>query len=322
MQFLKTLCGFSVLFFTSVVIFANRSFAVPHQLLRSEITLSNAPDGYFPKKLDKAMLLLAQGHAKKALTHLEKLGPSAKLTDKYFLLSGLCYQHLNKHLDALAAFNSALSLRGSNSDTLYYRALSQIRLNRFKDAYDSLEEALWFHEESLVPREEVQLQIAHLYLITDDVEEAGKRLDKVLAQKNDSLPALTLLSEIRLRQGRKAEALSVIRKALTFAGADIPNLNLSLADALLLSADRRANKKDIAEAEEAVRSVLAGNSLSSSSRARAAKLLIRATIAGGKLDEAEKVLTAALKENSSDADLAVLKAQLAIEKKAAGEKTP
>jgi tetratricopeptide (TPR) repeat protein len=150
---------------------------------------------------------------------LRKLGVLSKQhprreSENAFLM-GLSHFRLNDYASAASSLQRAWSLRRSNSDTLYFLAVSLYQLGEKQRAYQLLEEALWFSRYGFVPPETILERLAVVSQAEEQTDLAIGHLKKAINQNPAYIPARVLLGTLLQAQGDSAQAQAHLAAALT-----------------------------------------------------------------------------------------------------------
>lgn len=255
-------------------------------------------------KLDAARIKLAELMAQSGNAKLEKEG--------------------EKRMRELLAANPG------NTDALNALALAEIQLGESEDAENHLQEAL----RALPKNLSSTVELARVYLTRRDTKRAEEVLKQAVEAAPKSAEAAVALGSFYMLTGRWAEAETELQKALAVAPAATPkDAGIMLA---LAAVELRLGKKD--QAKEIYRSLSESPDehykhvyaaylftdgereagikefeklVKSAPHDRAARnRLVAAYMLTGREPDAEKVLAAALKENSNDIESRLQRSQL------------
>lgn len=277
--------------------------------------LAQAPSDYFAAELDQIRLKMVAGDYASALKALpQTLSKRAARADRSYLLQGLCQYATGDYKSAIASFRLSLQTKPSNSDTLFFLALSQQAAGLAEPALQSIEESLWFAKHNWVKADRVQYERGLLLSLKPDAAKAIDALTQAIKLNPQLTPARILLARLQQDSGNRAEAIRLLREGTSLQSND-SDLRLELAKALINGADRKINRTDIEESVKLTQEAF--NSAGESAASKDAHLAyIRALIAAGTLDSAADKVALAAKRFPGDQDVETLRKQLAIEKDA------
>lgn len=250
----------------------------------------------------------------KSETKLPELPPTY---DRLLLVAGLCHAKQGNHKRAIDLFERSLAVRGSNSDTLYFLALSALENKDTVRAIRTLEEGVWFSRVQLVPPSAVLDRLLTLYLQHDLRNQALALLEQAQGTTiDDSRPRVTLAEALEA-DGEPARALGLLRAGLAkHPEAPSPVLALATAEHLLRNADRKFDRKAMREV------VSLANRASSSEEApdelavRGHAAEVRGLLALQDYEQAEKKLLEAEKRYPQEALIHQVRAQYRVERAA------
>lgn len=277
--------------------------------LEVQSLVSRYPADYFPTPVRPAVKALSQGDASKALKIIEagkmKTRRLERL-DRVLYLESLAYLQRGDRRQAIQLLDQSLALRSSNSDFLFVQA--QLTANPER-RLDALTQSIWFNRFVAIEPNQVQLQRAKTMLELGLNSQALNILVSLIAAEPSFIEASLILSELHLKAGRKAEALSVLRAAYTIERDD-SRLQLSLARTLLTGASRSADASMINEALS-IAEIMARSAGERDPVVSA--VYARALIESGMSAKADKIISSALTQGPNDAELLRLRKQLELE---------
>lgn len=272
----------------------------------------------YPELFSEPVRLFNDGSyeaALKRLQQIEQTGQAAKELDRLYFLRGLCLTFLRQYVPAESAYTSSITERSSNSDVIYFQGLNRLANGKPDSAIEAFNEALWFGKLTLVKPEDVYYRIAEIYLEADQALKAEETLQQAISANQGYVPARRKLSELLIEQGKRAEAIAMLRQA-TASEPDNPEVKLDLAKRLLVAANKLLDKGDIEEAKAITEGLLKDKDDSAKFQDPAFPVYLTALLRTGELELAEKSLTRALKANPNDAELQRVKRQLNVEQQA------
>ena len=147
---------------------------------------------------------------KKALT----MKPNKDIESHCYLKIGLSLQFLNNHAEALGAFDKSLSLEKTFL-AYFYKGVLQLSMRKFKDAEDSLKQALK-HNTKDSNAVITYVNLGRVYLIQNKIKDATKVLKNALDINEKDINALLLLAEAYKHINDTEEAKNTYEKILTF----------------------------------------------------------------------------------------------------------
>lgn len=275
---------------------------------------------YFPPYLEPSVGLLKGGEIDSALSTLERMAAELKRPaspEKIYLLQGLAHALKAQHQEALNSYSQALRLRGSNCDIYFFMAASYLALKQSEKALSALQDALWFNRMSLIKPEEFYLRLGQIQHSLGRSALASAAFNQALNKNPAFAPARAELLGVTIEGGKRGAAIHGAREALAQA-PDSLEAKVGLAKALLLNADRNLNQDDIKEAIKITQAPVQGQKLGKADELLVVPTHVRALLAAGEVESAEKVLGPSLKRYPEEAALQSLKSQVSIERQAQG----
>jgi tetratricopeptide (TPR) repeat protein len=126
-----------------------------------------------------------------------------------YLESGKRYSAQGKYREASIQFSNALKVDKSFPDAHYELAQTYVHLGQFSAAYAELMRTVDLQPTNYKAR----IDLGNLLVAGGKIDNAQKQADAVIAAQPDNPDVHALLSAIALKQGRKDQALSEIRRA-------------------------------------------------------------------------------------------------------------
>ncbi|MCC7386988.1 MAG: tetratricopeptide repeat protein [Deltaproteobacteria bacterium] len=164
-------------------------------------------------------LLLAQGDATRAYTHLSRAARGLRRTDlsraaELYLAAGRAAERLELSDDAIAAYDAALELAPLAKEPLSRLAAVLAAREVWERAHELSAMLLLHHEATLSAEERAQvyLRMARARLAGGDREGAIRLAERARSIDAESVEALELLSEELAAEGRAEEAAEALRQ--------------------------------------------------------------------------------------------------------------
>lgn len=228
-------------------------------------------------------------------------------------------QIIGKDELAIKVLDRALLERIANSDALYLKAKSLIKIGKIEDARQNLEEALWFAKNRRFTKAQIQLELAKCYFALDKKEKALEIIQRASIEQPQSFEILLEMGRYNLVSGNKSLAITNFKGALQLE----PNnseIKITLADALLSGVKRGSDQASINEARDISYKLLETFKTSDPLWRSSIMIYIRSLIELGELDEADRSIKKALKQFPQDIDISRLNSQITTEKLAIEQK--
>lgn len=170
---------------------------------------------------------LATGQTPQALTRAAEL--DRLVPNEFLVKDALARVHIaaGENADAAIALKDVARLAGDDAQRLVYTGRMQSMVGVAEEAAWSFTKALAAQPDNVVARNE----LATALLRQRKLDEAAVEIDAVLERDPRNPRALALLADLRMRQGRTDDAITVYRRAQ--AAADTPQVTVSLHRALM-----------------------------------------------------------------------------------------
>ncbi|WP_430009722.1 tetratricopeptide repeat protein [Methylophaga lonarensis] len=158
---------------------------------------------------------------------------SAEDSASGFVESGNNFLEAGNIERARVQYRNALQIDPRLAEPYYRLALIDEKSQNWRGMYANLTTA-----EALNPDyPEVIVKLGQMYLLSDDLEEAMKRADRVLEQNPDNVEAITLKASVYLKQENFGSATREIDRALALAPGDM-NVQMLQVNLFKLRGDR------------------------------------------------------------------------------------
>lgn len=270
----------------------------------------------FPSPLIPAAKLVNQGAYDKAAAALRRLQGSPQVDQaQLHYLGGIIERRRGDPAAAAAELRRSLALRGSSSDVLAELGGCLGELGEREQAVRILQEALWFGKFTRYAPWQLYLQIGALYEQDEDSEKAEEAYRQAQALGAGS-PSLLKVAEIRFVKGDKRQAVDLLRNAYK-KDPENPAVREKLASYLLVNVNRSIDKKDIADALELSEGIMKNKSDAEQYADPAFPVYLRALLASGRIEEADRKLADALQAHPENVEYQRLSQQMSFERKAA-----
>jgi len=278
-------------------------------------------EAQFSPPLAPAVKWLNQGAFDKSLASLRSVKKSAKVDQaQLHYLIGAVQRRRGDTAGAVTEFRKSLALRGSNSDVLTERGASLAEQGKREEAVEVLREAIWFNKFTRYAPWQLYLRIGALYEEDEKPEKAEEAFKQAQVQGGGPF-ALLKLAEIQFAKGEKRQAVEMLRAAYKHDNANM-EVRQRLSSYLLTNVNRSIDKQDIAEALSLAEGALAGKSEADQYANPIFPVYLRALLASGKIDEAERKLNAAAAAHPENVEYQRLIQQMSFERQAAARSAP
>jgi tetratricopeptide (TPR) repeat protein len=267
--------------------------------LKDEATvlINRLPVQFTSKQLTTVALRLKHGESKQALEILHRIHSkqlSGQHRVSYFLLFGLSNLLENDWQGARDSFMNLNQINGSNSDIYYMIALTYSTKGEYKAAIVNLKEALWFSKYSIVKRAEVYYALARSYEAIGDSQQQLETLEQLYADEPAFVPGLLALAKLRRLDGKRAEALKLLRTAVQENPED-RLIRLELVQTIISDLSHDFSSTELQEADKLIQSELANYSTKERLNSTAYLISIQILLIKGELAQAQKLISAGLK---------------------------